>query len=162
MREAKCKMYRGGVEPVKIFNRSSTALRAGSRGKERPLRTLRKALQPQAHRGPQGGGSRTTTHLINGSARSNSSLSGTFQESFQRSVRNEEPTRYFRMADTSLGRPLGLPSRSSVGGFDCVLVNLLLMHGCGRSVGPLAAMTANTRIGGSPFASDGRFGDKNQ
>src|SRR6266478_8361168 len=34
----------------------------------------------------------TTTHLINASASSNSSLSGAFQESFQRSVRNEQPT----------------------------------------------------------------------
>ena len=34
----------------------------------------------------------TTTHPINASARSNSSLSGAFQESFQRSVRNEQPT----------------------------------------------------------------------
>src|SRR6266496_6268199 len=33
-----------------------------------------------------------TTHLINAAARSNSSLSGAFQESFQRSVRNEQPT----------------------------------------------------------------------
>jgi hypothetical protein len=30
--------------------------------------------------------------LINAAARSNSSLSGAFQESFQRSVRNEQPT----------------------------------------------------------------------
>src|SRR5712691_10372818 len=33
-----------------------------------------------------------TTHLINASARSNTSLSRAFQESFQRSVRNEQPT----------------------------------------------------------------------
>jgi hypothetical protein len=31
----------------------------------------------------------------------------------------------------------GLPCRSSVGCLDCVVVNLLLMRGCGRSVGPL-------------------------
>jgi hypothetical protein len=43
----------------------------------------------------------------------------------------------FRLADNSLGRPLGLPCRSSAGCLDCVVVNLLLMHGCGRSVGPL-------------------------
>ena len=43
----------------------------------------------------------------------------------------------FRVADNSLGRPLGLPSRSSVGCLDCVVVNLLLMQGCGRSIGPL-------------------------
>src|SRR5216683_45834 len=44
---------------------------------------------------------------------------------------------YFRVADNSLGRPLGLPSRNSVGCLDCVAVHLLLMHGCGRSVGPI-------------------------
>ena len=43
----------------------------------------------------------------------------------------------FRVADNSLGRPLGLPCRSSVGCLDCVVVHLLLMHGCGRSVGPI-------------------------
>src|SRR5215469_12864157 len=35
---------------------------------------------------------KTRTHLINSSARSNSSLSKAFQESFQRSIRNEQPT----------------------------------------------------------------------
>ncbi len=38
------------------------------------------------------GSAMPTTHLINASARSNSSLSGAFQESFQRSVRNEQAT----------------------------------------------------------------------
>src|ERR1700730_15656201 len=42
-----------------------------------------------------------------------------------------------RLLGNSLGRPLGLPCRSSVGCLDCVVVNLLLLHGCGRSVGPL-------------------------
>ena len=37
-------------------------------------------------------GRQSTTRLINASARSTSSLSGAFQESFQRSVRNEQPT----------------------------------------------------------------------
>src|SRR5258708_9166742 len=43
----------------------------------------------------------------------------------------------FRVADNSLSRPLGLPCRSSVGCLDCAVVNLLLMRGCGGSLGPL-------------------------
>src|SRR5258708_6460568 len=43
----------------------------------------------------------------------------------------------FWVADNSLCRPLGLPCRSSVGYLGCVVVHLLLMHGCGGSVGPL-------------------------
>ncbi len=38
--------------------------------------------------------------------------------------------------DNSLGTPLGLPCRSSVDCLDCVVANLLLMHGRDRSVGP--------------------------
>src|SRR5882762_7200221 len=64
-------------------------------------------------------GKEVTTHLINASARSNSSLSGTFQESFQRSVRNEQPT-------------CGNFCRSSVGCLDCVVVNLIPQRIQGR------------------------------
>jgi hypothetical protein len=55
----------------------------------------------------------------------------------------------------SLGRPLGLPCRSSVGCLDRVVVNLLLMHGAAVPSDHFATSTANTRIGGSPFAWDG-------
>jgi len=46
-----------------------------------------------------------------------------------------------------------------VGCLDRVVVNLLLMHGAGVPSDHFATSTANTRIGGSPFAWDGSFDD---
>jgi len=60
------------------------------------------------------------------------------------------------LADNSLGRPLGLPCRSSVGCLDCVVVHLLLMHGCGGSVGPLCNYDCEHKNRRQPFRL-GRF-----
>lgn len=49
---------------------------------------------------------------INASARSTSSLSGGFQESFQRSVRNEQPT-CGKFVATQTALPLGCPAATS-------------------------------------------------
>src|SRR5258708_1134283 len=57
----------------------------------------------------------------------------------------------FRVADNSLGRPFGLPCRSSVGCLDCVVVHLLLMHGCSRSVGPLCNFDCEHQNRRQPF-----------
>ena len=61
-----------------------------------------------------------------------------------------------RVADNSLGRPLGLPCRSSVGCLDCVVVHLLLRHGCSRSVGPLCNFDCEHQNRRQPFRL-GRF-----
>ena len=51
----------------------------------------------------------------------------------------------------SLGGPLGLPCRSSVGCLDRVVVNLLLMHGAAVPSDHFATSTANTRNRRQPF-----------
>ena len=57
----------------------------------------------------------------------------------------------FRVADNSLGRPLGLPCRSSVGCLGCVVVNLLLMLGRSGSVGPLCNFDCEHKNRRQPF-----------
>src|ERR1700686_3758214 len=54
------------------------------------------------------------------------SAGGARRSSFGAVTQQTRP--YFRVADNSLGKPLGLPCRSSVG---CLA--LLLMYGCSRS-----------------------------
>ena len=74
-------------------------------------------------------------------------------------AKQNESDDHFRLADNSLGRPLGLPCRSSVGCLDRVVVNLLLMHGCGRSVGPLCNFDCEHKNRRQPFRLGGSFDD---
>ncbi len=65
--------------------------------------------------------------------------------------------RKYREAIAALRMALaGEPYMSSVGCLDCVVVNLLLMHGCGRSVGPLCNFDCEHKNRRQPFRL-GRF-----
>jgi hypothetical protein len=50
----------------------------------------------------------------------------------------------------------GLPSQGSVECLDCIVVNLLLLHGCGRSVRPLCNFDCEHKNRRKPFCL-GRF-----